>query len=298
MEPLFSVSLDVAGSTAIKAEILRTSRGDRDNVASCYADLFKQLFRCERSLYVDLIRAGVAPDEIFFVKMIGDEIWSVVKAPAIGTTKFNKYAAAIFRACLSAVSRLLHVSCFERALSDEEELDQNSRLLKHVQRTTQLKAFVDLIEHPAETNLLREEEFLKGLGEFLGPASPTDAARLAPDILERFAGVRVERRPGSRAVTWTRTDFIGFEIDRFFRCTKFVKRGEVHVGERLESSIRMEPSPKAHRFYKCGRSKCFFVSDVAIATFVFTKKHLSSRKLRGIGTSYSIFRVEDEIVPS
>lgn len=287
--PLISVSLDLAGSTQAKAAILRTSAADPDNVADCYARIFSQFFHHEASFYLRLVSGGIPVDDVFLVKTIGDEVWVVVTAPP---NEIVPRLVAVISACLLAVSKVVEVLCFERKLSEEEEFtDPDSLGLKRERLKLDIKAFADLIEKPYEVNALRQEAFQKSLADFQRSDGDPRA------VLERLGGFGLNMLGGTRASVSHRTDFIGFEVDRFFRCTKFAEPGQLKIGRALAEVL---PLAEGHTLPRCDDAPSdvtFAVSKTALRTLRLTRECLRRDDLKGIGQGYAIFRVEDPSVP-
>lgn len=287
--PLLSISLDLAGSTEAKAAILRVSAGDTDNVAECYASLFRQFFHHEADFYLGLLSGGIPAEDIFLVKTIGDEIWAVVTCPR---DEIGRRAVATIRAGLATVGKSARVVCYERRLTEEEELTEPDSLgLACERRQLGIKGFVDLIEKPYEINALRQEAFLKSLGDFARAGSGAQAA------LERLGGFSLSMIGGTRASVSHRTDFIGFEVDRFFRCTKFAKEGELRIGRTLADALPLTSGQGLPSCDDGPRDVTFSVPEKVMHSVRLTRECLREDDLKGLGRGYSVFRVEDECVP-
>lgn len=286
--PLLSISLDLAGSTEAKAAILRVSAGDADNVAECYASLFRQFFHHEAGFYLALLSRDIPAQDIFLVKTIGDEIWAVVACPP---EEIGRRALAVIQAALITTGKTVSVVAYERGLTAEEELTDPAALgLRSERRELGIKGFVDLIEKPYEINALRQEAFLKSLGEFARAGSGAQAA------LERLGGFGLSMIGGTHTSVSHRTDFIGFEIDRFFRCTKFAETGQVKIGQTLAGALDLDGSslPAADG---ASATVSLCTSETQRAPLVLTREDHESSELKGIGGDYSLFHVKDPTLP-
>src|SRR5208337_543606 len=77
---LFSLSIDLVGSTNAKARVLRVGANEQNKINSLNLDIFTAFCRVENSLYLpSTAQYGVGRpiplDKFFTVKGIGDEIW-------------------------------------------------------------------------------------------------------------------------------------------------------------------------------------------------------------------------------
>lgn len=288
--PLLSISLDLAGCTEAKAAILRVSARDPDNVAECYAGLFRQFFHHEAGFYLGLLSGGIPAEDIFLVKTIGDEVWAVVSCPR---DEIGRRAKAVIQAALITTGKTVSVVAYERKLTEEEELTVPGSLgLQSERRELGIKGFVDLIEKPYEVNALRQEAFLKSIGEFARAGSGAQAA------LERLGGFGLSMIGGARASVSHRTDFIGFEVDRFFRCTKFAEAGRVKIGRTLAGALPLADGQVLPSCEDGPRDVTFPVSATAMHTVRLARECLREDDLKGIGRGYSVFGVEDDSVPA
>jgi len=288
--PLLSISLDLSGSTQAKATILRVSAQDADNVAERYASLFRQFFHHEAGFYLVLLSHGIPVEDIFLIKTIGDEIWVVVSAPP---EEIGRRAVAVIQACLVTAAKTVSTMCFERRLTEEEQrADLDSLELEHELCQLGIMAFVDLIEKPYEVNALRQEAFLESLAEFARSGSGVPAA------LERLGGFGLGMLGGTSVSVSHRTDFIGFEVDRFFRCAKFAEEGQLKIGRTLAEALPLAEGCALPSCDDAPRNVTFSVSETRLHTLRLTRECLRKDDLKGIGQGYAVFRVEAPSIPA
>lgn len=259
-------------------------------MATCYATLFRQLFHHEAGLYLDLFgsesRPGIPSKDVFMVKTIGDEIWIVVNAPPKGTYEFNRYCKLVFDACLAMVSKTLDIACFERRLTAEEELTDPEMLgLKSLRKQLALKATVDLLEQHHEISALRLDAFLRSLGP----------SRRDEEAIVRLAGGVITANSGTpRPSVATRTDFIGFDVDRFFRCTKEAVKMQVVAGESLVAGLKLAEGEALPESAGGEVTVSLEISEHAVEPLTIIRGE--PKNLPGIPGLYSVFRISNPML--
>lgn len=227
---LLSISIDLCDSTAIKQEIVARSGNDQQYRSRLYASYVLHFFNTEKQFYYQVRHQDdLDIRRLLLVKLIGDEFWFVYEVNTDEKDDLKRTIAAFFRAIGSMLKR---APSFE--FSDEIMLAKN-----HTDKTTikqfdaPLKSYIDIIGEPAEVNMARFE-YLKGhLPRLLGH---TDKQyRIDEDFIElckkmNLANISIADGKMTKQI---RPDFIGLEIDRFFRLTKFCRPRILTVGDSL-----------------------------------------------------------------
>lgn len=288
LDPLISISLDLAGSTEAKAAILRAKNEDPDDVAQCYESLFRQFFHHEAGFYLHLLSGGILLEAILLVKTIGDEIWTVVTCPR---PEIGRRALTVIQASLDTVTKTISVPCLKRRPSEDEMTDPGSPNPGREHQPLGIKAYVDLFERPYEVTKLRSDAFLESLAEF------THSGAGVQPVLERLGGFGLNMLGGTRASLSYRTDFIGFEVDRFFRCSKFAQAGQLKIGRTLARALLLEEGTALPPCDGAPADVTFAVSETGRHTLRLSRECIRRDDLKGIGQGYALFRVEDPSLP-
>ena len=279
-KPLISISLDIAGSTRAKSEIVERNHGDAAVVRAEYEHLFRQFYQIESEFYEALLgshRSRTADrllrSEVFLVKTIGDEAWIVVEVePDATDLEFTKRANIVLQAGLVAVTR---------------SIQSSGSSLK-------LKMYVDLLEETIEANELRLQDFQGLCKAEVAADTATSPAQVTQEIYDRLVGAVTVQAGYPKAGVTSRTDFVGLPVDRFFRCTKFVEEGSIAIGEayarrlvlhestlpttedeRKEVALTIPTGPDSTKFER----------------LLLTRETATKRQLKGLSKSYVLFHV-------
>lgn len=270
--PLISISLDIAGSTAAKSEIVKRHGQADPATRELYRELLRQFYRVEAQFYDDLFKTGLTPEQVFLVKTIGDEAWIVVEVPPEASdSEFTMLANAVLQAGAVAVYKVIGPV-----------------------GSLQLKMFVDYLPVSIELTAIRGEEFKPLVRSAVARDTTADPAEVTREIYDRLGGT-VTVAPGHpKSTIASRSDFMGLDVDRFFRCSKFVEDGSVAMGrafaERLALHESALPSIDEKR-----EEICLAVptgpSSTRYERFLVTRETVSKRQLKGLSTGYAIFHV-------
>lgn len=221
-----SVSIDLSGSTLAKQAIVASAGEDGARRAAYYADYLRLLYSTERDFYRGLLsRPLFRLKDLFLVKMIGDEFWWVYEIRDDEPNHLATIATAFFATILDlfAADRYLTLAHAERSESRPPIRQFN----------LPLKAFMDHVDEANELSAARYE-FLKDVIT-MSQGDSTTVYR----VDDRFTsmcdrlnlGGAVPKANGRRVAP--RRDFIGLEVDRFFRLTGCCKPSLLCIGDRL-----------------------------------------------------------------
>lgn len=285
-KPLISISFDICDSTDAKSRIVERNQSDAAQVRADYEHILRQLYAIESEFYAALLgshQTGSSHDrlsrsDVFLVKTIGDEVWAVVEVePDTTDAELTKRAYVVLRAALVAVGR---------------EVVINGTTLK-------IRGFVDLLTETVESTALRTKEF-QGLCNAeiaANPSTPRD--QVAKEVYDRLAGAVTVQAGYPKSGVATRADFIGLEVDRFFRCTKFAHKGALAIGESLANRLTLEASSLPLAEDETKEVTLSIPTGPASAKFerlILTRETATKRQLKGISKSYALYHVEDPTI--
>jgi len=237
---LISISLDLAGSTMAKATIRQFSAGDLDNTSEQYALLAQGLYDVELRYYEQLLKRGVPLDKIFCIKTIGDEVWATVTIPndpEAAETRSSILAA--IESALAMATRTVTVATPDKSMNWEgsDSAPTDALGLNWHYQYLPMKYYLDVIDHAADVSPKRRESF-DGMYGFLESTlaerfkvPPGDKTR--GEILHQISA-GMYRADGQVRV---RSDFLGYEVDRFFRTTKASTPQAVTIGQNLAARL-------------------------------------------------------------
>jgi hypothetical protein len=240
-----SVSIDLCGSTLVKQTLVELTADDPARRRSLYAEYLKVLYNTEREFYTLLLdNPEFDFSKLVLIKIIGDEFWYCCEIDEDDKTRFIATATALIDALMELCAR-------DRDLQLAPE-DDAGPVNGKVRRRSPVKQFdlpikvcVDLLHEPIEMTAARYE-FLKDI------VSLADGDHSTVYKVDKAFARRCDRlNLGSpdffdegRRVT-TRTDYIGLEIDRFFRLTRLCLPRLVSIGETLIAALPLSIHPAA-----------------------------------------------------
>ena len=290
---MISISMDVCGSTETKARMKERARGEQEQLARWYEAFHREFMCLEWRLYRALFQTvagetGWDWKNAFVVKGIGDEIWLLYE---IGEDDFSKLGS-LFRRLLHAALEVASYPMHWTAVPHDDDNGDAPGEAKFLP----LKFYIDIIEDAFEVSVPRRDFVTPRLREILdseGSWAIEDSIELGNRL---HAGSLMA--DGRRLVTAIRTDYIGWEVDRFFRATKFALPCVVTVGQALFEKVIgvSEDSEKGmggthlkkmvvEYPIQQGRAKWFD------HCFRYVKKTIKRRHLKGVGEGYVVYHV-------
>ena len=290
---VISISMDVCGSTEAKSRMKACARDEKE-LTNWYEEFHRQFLWLEWRFYTALFRAASAEvgwdwKHAFVVKGIGDEIWLLYEVTEKDYWKLRSLVSRLLHSALSVASSLIH---WTSAPDDDEDRGDSSWEAKHLP----LKFYVDIIDDAFEVSGPRGDFVTQQLPDILGAHESWSGE----DFIE--LGNRLHAGSlmgdGRRLVTAIRTDYIGWEIDRFFRATKFALPCVVTVGQSLFEEV-IDVSEDSDEGLG-GTSLQTAVIECPIyeigATrfdhcFRYVKQEIGPDDLKGVGEGYAVYRV-------
>jgi hypothetical protein len=294
---VLSWSIDVAGSTEVKAR-MRAMAETPEDLSRLYEIYYQQFLSYESDFYSALFgaRNGLAgapldPGRLFTVKGIGDEIWLLYEVPQKDGDKLRSAIARMIDASLSLVDRSIHCGFGDRGLSagfdPETELEQ-----RFDQKSLCFKAYGDVVEDGFETSRLRAKYLSDRVFGYLdkkpGPLGPDEFKLLNRLNAGHFEASGVHRY----RMAW-RTDYIGNDVDRFFRTTKGALAGTMTIGEALFARAGFTTKPIAFP----GLYDAHVMVDIApnaqrwFQGIYYKWSDLEAQSLKGLGISYRVYHI-------
>ncbi len=295
---LISISIDLGGSTATKQAIVENSTGDREHRAELYERYLRLLSTVEATFYF-LIRHEPDLDlaRLFLVKSIGDEFWWVYPVDRQDEVSLRRTAAALIEVLLATMEKSHGLAVPSRQLTPEEELDVNLDV-QWTRFDLPLKGCVDLLDDATELNLKRFE-ILKDQIAALAQEIENDPERRNELIAKLYNNLNLgsTEMHGTKLRSAIRTDYVGLEVDRFFRIAKFCKPRMLAVGNTLLHALDHEIEPiddtHAHLGVKVLTHR---VPHKGGGGWTANRKHIISQALKaddlkGIGEPYILHHV-------
>ena len=239
---LLSISIDLSGSTLVKQAIVEICGRDDALVATLYRRYLKVLYGIERDLYGILVAdPRIAFDRLFLVKSIGDEFWYVYEVDEGDHVSLNRVAIALFEALFKVFQNERYLSFHSPEKHSAAPLTESKALRVF---NLPVKVLADSLLAPFEANLERYE-YLK---DIVFPA-PEREQRPIYAIDQEAAGICSRLNLGNPGASGdglpvqVRRDYIGLEVDRFFRLTGCCHPLLLGVGETLMSRLDHTVAP-------------------------------------------------------
>ncbi len=307
---LISMSIDVVGSTEAKRR-LRDLTADEAWRAKLYKGFHAGFLDAENHFYTNVFAPGSWGEgppldwrRLFVVKGIGDELWLTYDA---STPEGLDAEAALSQAAVRLISAALALCqgtlrcggtgedlgpSFDPKTEEEQRFDWME---------LPFKVSIDLVEDAVEISGQRLDYLADRAGTYLSP--PQDGADLRHpasfgashvEILRRLNAGHFELAGGHRLRQAYRTDYIGPDVDRFFRITKFALPGLVMVGDNLMRRLRFDVGEQLTPEIR--RISLLFPSDLHrpdsnVATsqpVLCRRRHVAQNEMKGVGAAYAV----------
>ncbi|MFC1673242.1 hypothetical protein ACFL12_03710 [Pseudomonadota bacterium] len=231
-----SLSIDLVGSTLAKQGIVTAAGDDMDKRNRYYREYLKLLFSIEREFYINVNQsfenAGLSMSRVSLVKSIGDEYWFAVDVDGDDDTDIATVAWSMIESSMVSIGADRYLGI---PTEDEDSLDDETKAI--LKTNFPIKVLVDIINDPTEITTLRYQ-YLKDIFSILRQDSTTvfrvDDAFLALCNRLNIGGSAV-KASGESLVA--RYDYIGLEIDRFFRLAKMARPSILAIGDNLAQHL-------------------------------------------------------------
>lgn len=289
-----SVSIDLCGSTLVKQTLVELTADDQARRQTLYSEYLKILFKTERAFYTLLLEN---PDfdftKLVLIKIIGDEFWYCYEIDDADESRLIATTGALIEALMELCAQDRHLLLTSE--DDGHPVDgKGESELPIRQFNLPIKVYVDLLHEPIGMTTARYE-FLKDIVSLAGGERATvyrvdkafakqcDRLNLgAPDFFDE-----------GRRVT-NRTDYIGLEIDRFFRLTRLCLPRLVSIGQTLGSILPLSLKPAAPGLEHIGTKVVEFAwNDAHLMSWTPLRNYMISQavpsaSMKGISDDYAI----------
>ncbi len=234
---LLSISIDLCGSTLAKQYLVEISSNDEKHRKYLYHRYLKLLYGMERELYMRLMDIPHFDfSRLSLVKIIGDELWYMYQVDENDEADMAVSSWAIIDALMSLFSCERHLSFYSNGGHEKPQPDGDAGT-REVKLNLPIKAFIDLVVEPIEMNLDRYD-YIKDIVSTLkgGNSIIYRIDREYIEICNRL-NLGSADQLGEFGRVQVRTDYIGLEIDRFFRTTKFCNPLLLGIGKTLMDKL-------------------------------------------------------------
>ena len=220
---------------------------------------------------------------------IGDEIWLLYEVAEDDLWKLPSLVARLLHAALTVANCPIHWTSapddFECCAAGTSE-----------SRRLPLKFYVDILDDAFEVSGPRRDFVTERLAQILGPEESWNSEDFIEFGNRLHAGNLMG--DGRRLVTTIRTDYIGWEVDRFFRATNYALPSVVTIGRALFDDTFGVPEFPDEDVGGTGLMKtilrCPFQQQGSARfqhCFRYVKKNIASKELKGVGEAYTVYRV-------
>lgn len=295
--PLLSFSLDVVGSTDIKSKLADFSSKHGTDLDKLYSE-FAKMMLLSMNRIMELVDLDAVLDikRLFLVKRIGDEYWYVYELNGLEPHEVTRHSTHMVQTLLAFFSK----SPFEVVATCPEEPDDPSNWGVEYDALTRKaicwKSTIDLLGHAVDLAELAEDKlngFLAGLtsqgrGKGFTTAGDEELVALKNRLAVGFGYVREDK-----AVYAMRSDYIGLEVDRFFRMSKFAEEGKILAGREFLSLLMMEEGATSGKYmFRDPLGGGSFITAINGANVEHTI--FSEREIKGIKGGYAGAYIFDE----
>ena len=288
---VISISMDICGSTDAKAR-MRACAGDNSaQLTEWYEQFHRQFLLSEWKFYSQLFRNGYDGlnwdwKHAFVVKGIGDEIWLLYTVSEVDQWKLKSLAARLFHAALNVAAK----PPIQWTSASDYDPSRQPCETKHLP----LKFYMDILDDAYEVSGQRCDFVTERLSEFLGDEESLNNRDFFELGNRLHAGSLMG--DGRRLIQTIRTDYIGWEVDRFFRTTKFALPLIATVGKNLFDKVfndpktsdiglngtRLQKAVIEYPIYQGGSTR--YDND-----FRYVKKDIAPKELKGVGEGYTVY---------
>ncbi|MGH9645041.1 MAG: hypothetical protein ACRD3Q_21770, partial [Terriglobales bacterium] len=164
---LFSISIDLVGSTDAKTRIMNVAKGDSRKIHGLNERIYREFCRIEQAFYHAAVHHyGAAPPidpiKFFTVKGIGDEIWILVDA---ATQDVPQVGHRLIDAAIQVASRSVRFFATENDEGPSFDPDFDYGNIESIR--SPIKMFIDLVSHASNLGRLRDEALVTAVPALL-----------------------------------------------------------------------------------------------------------------------------------
>jgi hypothetical protein len=280
--PFLSISLDVVGSTALKKRFADFSDLNNTNLDDHYKDLLRSMF-VSMNCFLELVNRDPVLDiqRLFLLKRIGDEFWYRYDLNDLAPAEISSHSTHMAHALLVfLLDAHFDVTVF---LPDTHLLEE-----------LHWKCTIDLIKHAVDSSELAEDELEHFIGQYV-IAQSGETGRQESDMTPHEASLTLRNKLGiglaigfhkSKMVTISKPDFIGLEIDLFFRISREAEENKILAGHNFLSMLSISQNPSSGKYSFCDPAE-FENGGPVLPEFSVVERYFSEAKLKGVKGGYS-----------
>ena len=287
---MFSISIDLVASTDAKTRIMKVAQGDPRKIDKLNESIYREFCNIERKFYQSVVNdyapaPPIDPAKFFTVKGIGDEIWILCEATAEDLSQLG-------HRLIDAAIDVAHQSVRFLATENEDGPSFDSKFdYGEMQPVlSPVKMFIDLVSHASNLSRVRDEALVKEIPDLLKIYHGRK-----PSPIEIVTTARRMSLSGYEPVGWVnfhevRSDYIGHEIDRFFRTTKSAIPGTVTIGSSMARAMGLRFKPVAQTIHAVFKDDGTPLTGGTPIDPVHARiRTLKQDELKGIGYAYDTY---------
>lgn len=233
-----SISIDICGSTDAKTKLREHSDLIGTEAAKLYDSFQQQVLRVEETFWTLLRSCKLDIERLFLIKSIGDEVWYAYDLVNLKAHDCRAATARMIQTLVSLQTKQFNLTAGPPENPYNWENTDPDSLLRI---DMPLKITIDLVTDALEVGTVREKylaphvaSLLSPLGKFPRPVQVGDDGYI--NLCNRL-GIANQVKAKGKVHSSIRTDYIGWQIDRFFRLTKAAIKGGVLVGPEILSDF-------------------------------------------------------------
>lgn len=236
--PFISISIDICGSTDAKAKLREHSVCIDTKATKLYDSFQQQVLRVEETFWTMIRSCSLDIERLFLIKSIGDEVWYAYDLEKLEAFDCRAAVARMIEALVSLQTK--HFDLVAGPPEDPynwEDVDPDTLLRIEMP----LKITIDVITDASDVGAVREKYLAPHVASLLSPldkrAKPVQAGDDDYINLCNRLGIANQVKAKGKVHSSIRSDYIGWEIDRFFRLTKAAIKGAVLIGPEILSDF-------------------------------------------------------------
>lgn len=233
-----SISIDICGSTEAKARLRGHSALIGTEAKELYNTFHRQILRVEQTFWTLLRSSKLDIKRVFLIKSIGDEVWYRYDLEELADYECRAAVAMMIEALVSLQTK--DFDLVAGPLENPEDWESvNPDTLIRIDMP--LKITMDVITEALDVGEVREKYLAPHVASLLSPlGKPVKPIQAGDDdyinLCNRL-GIASQVKTERKVLSVVRSDYIGWQIDRFFRLTKASIKNAVLIGPEILSDF-------------------------------------------------------------
>lgn len=275
-------SVDLCNSTSIKSRFENKTPQYKEELYKTY---LQNLYNNELTFYENLLSSYQTYsnsnenilDRLYVLKNIGDEFWFCIEVDADNDLDLANVTVALYDAVKAMRTSWLSIS---NSLDSELWQDLGGTNLASLN----YKAFFDFVEYAVECSQTRYEYFTENIEKLCNNRTGKFSFEERCRLFNRLNICNVISDASKQAVL--RTDFIGYQVDCFFRYAKYAVNHMFAIGQRLAERV-MENQKNDVCVLTCG-------DHTRMSSFHYFYWLSKAHKPKGLAYAYKIIYLIEE----